>query len=457
VYINYDGGGTKEQAEAEYPENDQDYPESTRYGDLPAYGFFCRHVDGLTFRDVEFDFNAHEQRSSLICDDVKNLSLFNFNGQVSEDAPAQMILRNCHDIFISECRPQAMDVFLRLEQNSDQIKVIGNDLGRVKRPFVLDESVQMSALEFAYNLPADLTLFSLLEPSVNRDEFGTITMRSFTSDSDIHYTLDGTKVTSNSKKYSSPFMQVGECLVKTKVIKDDLESSTATLNLPNLQVITPEINPAHSFFFQSVTIELNCATPDAEIHYSLDVSLPLENWTLYTRPFELKRSATLNVRALKQGHRPSERVISINELVPRKNGVQYRYYLGEWDKIPDVLELTPEKIGTIEQFRLEEIKPRKINFALLMIGFVTVEKAGNYTFYCGSNDGSRLYIDNVLLIENDGPHGFIELSEDIYLSEGIHQIEVRYFQQGGSQSLKISWRGPGFEKSELSSELLKVF
>ncbi len=457
VYINFDGGGTKAQAEAEYPENDEDYPESTRYGDLPAYGFFCRHVDGLTFRDVEFSFNDHEERSPLICDDVKNLKLFNFNGQVSKEALAQMILKDCHDVFISECQPPDMDVFMRLEQNSDRIKVIGNDFNRVKRPFILDESVIMSSLEVVYNLPADLTLFSMLEPTIERNDFGHLKMRSFTSNSDIRYTLDGSDVTLKSKKYTQPFLQVGDCIIKAKVFKDRWESRTAVSNLPRLQVMAPKIDPPHSFFYKSVKITLDCATPNAVIHYSFDDTIPVTDWAVYTKPFDLKKSGILKVRALKKGYRQSEIAVSMNELVPEENGVQYRYYLGKWDKIPDVLELTPEKTGVIKQFRLDEVGTRKTDFALLMIGFVTVKEAGIYTFYSGSNDGSKLYVDNALLIDNDGSHGFLESAGDIYLSKGIHSIEVRYLQQGGSQSLKISWRGEDFEKRELSAEVLKAF
>jgi hypothetical protein len=91
-----------------------------------------------------------------------------------------------------------------------------------------------------------------------------------------------------------------------------------------------------------------------------------------------------------------------------------------------------------------------------MIGFVTIKKAGDYTFYCGSNDGSKLYIDNKPLIDNDDYHGFVEVSENIYLTEGIHPIEVRYFQQGGTQRLKVSWQGEDFAKSELSAENLII-
>ena len=152
IKINFVGGGTKKQAKTDVLEHEEKTPECTMFGILPAYGFFCRHVDGLTFRDIDVSFNEPEYRPALICENVHKLKLFNFNAHVSEDASAQIILRNSHNVFISQCQPPKTDVFLRLEKNSNHIKVIGNDLSRVNRPFVLDESIQMDALDVANNV-----------------------------------------------------------------------------------------------------------------------------------------------------------------------------------------------------------------------------------------------------------------------------------------------------------------
>jgi len=84
--------------------------------------------------------------------------------------------------------------------------------------------------------------------------------------------------------------------------------------------------------------------------------------------------------------------------------------------------------------------------------FINIEEVGEYVFYCGSNDGTKLYLDNTLLVDNDGGHGYQEKYGKIKLDEGVHKIEVRYFQQGGGQELKVSWKGPGFEKRELTKE-----
>jgi polygalacturonase len=151
IKISFDGGGTKKQGAAEVPERENKYPESTMFGVLPAYGFFCRHVDGLTFQDVDLCYDKPDQRPALICDDVHNLKLDGFGAQVAADASGQIIFRNTTDALITGCRPPAADVFLRLEDSSKLINVIANDLSRVKTPFTFDTSTVKTAVFAEFN------------------------------------------------------------------------------------------------------------------------------------------------------------------------------------------------------------------------------------------------------------------------------------------------------------------
>jgi hypothetical protein len=57
-----------------------------------------------------------------------------------------------------------------------------------------------------------------------------------------------------------------------------------------------------------------------------------------------------------------------------------------------------------------------------------------------SNDGSRLYIDNKLIVDNDGLHGTRQLGGEIHLNKGMYALRVDYFQSGGSKSLSIYYQ-----------------
>jgi outer membrane protein OmpA-like peptidoglycan-associated protein len=57
-----------------------------------------------------------------------------------------------------------------------------------------------------------------------------------------------------------------------------------------------------------------------------------------------------------------------------------------------------------------------------------VPAAGTYRFRLTSDDGSRLLIDGRQVIDNDGVHGEVQVEESVELAEGVHSIEVQYFQ-----------------------------
>ena len=64
------------------PENEKGYPEPAKMGIMPAYGFFIRHVKGITMNNVEVGYLGKEIRPAIIMDDVKNADLFRIKAQV---------------------------------------------------------------------------------------------------------------------------------------------------------------------------------------------------------------------------------------------------------------------------------------------------------------------------------------------------------------------------------------
>ena len=48
------------------------------FGVLPAWGFYCRHAEGVNFENVTLRVKAKDYRSALVCDEVKNLRLDGF-------------------------------------------------------------------------------------------------------------------------------------------------------------------------------------------------------------------------------------------------------------------------------------------------------------------------------------------------------------------------------------------
>ena len=67
-------------------------------------------------------------------------------------------------------------------------------------------------------------------------------------------------------------------------------------------------------------------------------------------------------------------------------------------------------------------------FAIDYNGRIWIEKPGEYRFHLVSDDGSRLYIDDHEIIDNDGIHPAVARQGAVDLSGGIHRIRLAYFQ-----------------------------
>lgn len=230
----------------------------------------------------------------------------------------------------------------------------------------------------------------------------------------------------------------------------------------NKVVRVPYIKTGEQLFLKSTVVELGCDTNGAKIYYTLDGSVPTKNSRCYLSPFKISDSETLTIKAFYKGMDPSMAVgfkfrkASFKEAVIKtemKSGLKYDYYKRFFVSTEDMDDLKPDESGTMDTFTIEHAD-REIYFGYQFRGFIKVPKDGIYTFYLLSNDGSRLFIDEKELIENEANHGAIEEPGRIALKKGFHTIKVRFFQCGGGKALKVSWKGPGFSKKEIKEGYL---
>ena len=80
------------------------------------------------------------------------------------------------------------------------------------------------------------------------------------------------------------------------------------------------------------------------------------------------------------------------------------------------------------------------NYAVQYVGKLKVGTSGAYSFYTSSDDGSRVFIDGVLILNNDGGKGSIDLkSAPIPLTAGYHDIRIDYVQGTGGAAENLGW------------------
>jgi len=211
-------------------------------------------------------------------------------------------------------------------------------------------------------------------------------------------------------------------------------------------------------------VELSCMDRNAQIRYTLDGSLPTQSTgLLYQKPFSVDRTVPLYMQAFKTGH-PASQIVSahvggdvyqkaLQHPIQTAPGLICHYYKGVFNGSAEVLESPRIRSGVTSQFSTNE-NHRNHNFAFIFEGYIKIPEDGLYTFYLESNDGSVLYLDDHLLIDNDGPHGAYEQSASTSLKAGLHKIALRYFQLGGESLLHVGWKGADRSKQEIGAEFL---
>ena len=117
--------------------------------------------------------------------------------------------------------------------------------------------------------------------------------------------------------------------------------------------------------------------------------------------------------------------------------------------------LTPKASGIVAEISLKVPQRSKTDkYALRFSGMLSVPKAGRYTFFLKSDDGSRLYVDGKQVVDNERSRG--EPNGSAELTAGFHQLVVTYANTGGGEGLDVSWSGPGLNKQKIPADRLSI-
>ncbi len=157
IQLGFEGGGTKEDASRQIPEKPTSYPESTMFGTLPAYGFFCRHVKGLTFHNLQLRTSAPDYRHAIVFDDVNEAVIDSPDVPFAAEAAGMIRCTNSRNIFIRNCRPpKGTELFLDLRgSQAENILLMSNDFSGIDQISRSTADVPKSALILQANrLPA---------------------------------------------------------------------------------------------------------------------------------------------------------------------------------------------------------------------------------------------------------------------------------------------------------------
>lgn len=129
--------------------------------------------------------------------------------------------------------------------------------------------------------------------------------------------------------------------------------------------------------------------------------------------------------------------------------VKYSLYAGSWGALPKFSELTPVSSGVVSGFSLG-VADRSNDYAVQFSTYLKIDKAGEYRFWLGSDDGSRLAIDDQVIVDCDGVHPHETKQGRASLTVGFHRLVIEFFQQGGGATLDAEFSGQGITRQPIA-------
>ncbi|MGR3176817.1 MAG: flippase activity-associated protein Agl23 [Candidatus Anammoxibacter sp.] len=99
-------------------------------------------------------------------------------------------------------------------------------------------------------------------------------------------------------------------------------------------------------------------------------------------------------------------------------------------------------------------KPYRSPFGIEWTGYLLIKQEGLYQFATRSDDGSRVYINSEMIVDNDGFHAVEYVSSMVFLDQGLHHIRIVYFDGGGGAIMELLWTPPGSREGLVPGELM---
>jgi polygalacturonase len=93
IFVDFVGGGTKEEGERVVPEYEKEYPEPARMGTIPAWGLWARHVKNFSVSQLEVRSAKADLRPVAILEDVIEADMDHLKFPHAAGAPS-LVLKN---------------------------------------------------------------------------------------------------------------------------------------------------------------------------------------------------------------------------------------------------------------------------------------------------------------------------------------------------------------------------
>ncbi|SIS39208.1 PA14 domain-containing protein [Zobellia uliginosa] len=215
---------------------------------------------------------------------------------------------------------------------------------------------------------------------------------------------------------------------------------------------------AGGLFVEKASLKIENPNAIGTIRYTLDGSLPTKTSKTYEKTIPLTQNTVVKSAMFRDGKINSPIAEAFFRIHPRdlKTPVKYEiFYKDHLSFLPALGSQKPDIIGSSFEITSDEIRDKiKPNTAVRFTANIQVDETKNFRFYLRSDDGSQLFIDNELVVDNDGDHGVRTKDGSINLKRGLHTLKVLWFNGGGDGWLDVFVEEGDTVKQILSHPLL---
>jgi len=201
-----------------------------------------------------------------------------------------------------------------------------------------------------------------------------------------------------------------------------------------------EFHPMNGILEKSKPLKLFFLNEIPTARFTIDGSEP----TISSAPVKqgdilISAPATVNVKSFpnrKEDALKAYGSFTVGELIPSKKGkpgLQFSFYDGEWNKLPDFKKLKPTQSGVVEkEFSINKFTS-KADAAYLIEGSLEILEDGYYTFVTVAPDGSNVTVGRQQVLETKGKNGM--QSFVVPLRKGFYPVRIELLKKKGTPEL----------------------
>lgn len=124
-------------------------------------------------------------------------------------------------------------------------------------------------------------------------------------------------------------------------------------------------------------------------------------------------------------------------------GLAATYYINSWDLTGTTYSRVDSTVNFSNNFDVPGYNAE--NFSVRWTGQVRPPVTGSYTFSTISDDGIRLWINDVMVIDNWTLHGStVDTASPVTLTGGtLYSVKMEFYERGGAEVAVLRWSYPG--------------